>query len=91
MQAFEAEVRQQLKRPQGLVEAQAAAAQAEWDWAQSNDTFDHKLVTVFDETRSAGTKKRGSTSMDGHACTICSSAHPPIRITKSWVTTSLVG
>lgn len=53
MQAFEAEVRQQLKRPQTLVEAQAVAAQAEWDWAHSSDTFDHKLVTAIDKTHSA--------------------------------------
>lgn len=52
MQAFEAEVRQQLKRPQSLIEAQAVAAQAEWDWAQSSDTFDHKLVTVIAEAHS---------------------------------------
>lgn len=47
MQAFEAEIRQQLKRPQGLVDAQVAAAQADWDFAQSSDTFDHKLVIAF--------------------------------------------
>lgn len=53
MQAFEAEVRQQLKRQQSLVDAQAVAAQAEWDWAHSSDTFDHKLVSAIDETHSA--------------------------------------
>ena len=47
MQAFEAEVRQQLKRPQGLIDAQVAAAQADWDFAHSSDTFHHKLVIAF--------------------------------------------
>lgn len=46
MQAVEAEVRQQLTRPQAEVDAQVAAAQAEWDLAQSRDTFDHKLVSL---------------------------------------------
>ena len=46
MQAFEAEVRQQLKRQQAAVDAQIAAAQADWDVAHGSDTFDHKLVSL---------------------------------------------
>ncbi len=45
MQDFEAEVRQQLKRPQAAVHAQVAAAQVDWDMAHGSDTFDHKLVS----------------------------------------------
>ena len=47
VQAFEVEVRQQLKMPQAAVDAQVAAAQADWDAAQSSDTFDHKLVSLY--------------------------------------------
>ena len=60
MQAFEAEVRQQLKRPQGLIDAQVAAAQAECDFAQSSDTFDHKLVmaTQWEQTNVLAEEER---------------------------------
>ena len=63
MQAFETEVRQQLKRPQADVDAQIAAAQTDWDFAQSSDTFDHKLVTVFEWKRSPGL------AVSNHPCT----------------------
>lgn len=43
-QAFEAETREWLKRPQEAVEAQIAAASADWELAQSSTMFDHKLV-----------------------------------------------
>ena len=46
MQAFEAETRARLTRPEAAVDADIAAAQADWDLAHSTDTFDHKLVTL---------------------------------------------
>ncbi|KAL0028975.1 hypothetical protein WJX77_009213 [Trebouxia sp. C0004] len=44
LQAFEAETREWLQRPQEALDAQIAAANADWDTAQSSTLFDHKLV-----------------------------------------------
>ncbi|KAA6419035.1 MAG: guanylate kinase, partial [Trebouxia sp. A1-2] len=43
-QAFEAETREWLQRPQEALDAQIAAVNADWDTAQSSTLFDNKLV-----------------------------------------------
>ena len=45
-QDYEAETREQLRQPTHIIEAQIAAAQADWQFAQTGAVFDHKLVCI---------------------------------------------
>ena len=45
-QDYEAETREQLRQPANVVEAQIAATPADWQFAQTEGVYDHKLVII---------------------------------------------